>query len=89
MTLTFPSSAIVPFPRVRNRTFISRHALRMAEFNPAAAERHLERLLRDQSDLMRRRGISEAVIAGEARAVECAIRAALWHLVMRNPGGAA
>lgn len=80
---------IVPFPRTRNTAFIRRHALRMAEFGPAAAERHLERLLNDQMATMRKRRIPEPVITAEARAVESAIRAALWHLVMQNPGGAA
>lgn len=83
------TARVVPFPRVRNGSFIRRHALRMAEFNAGAAERHLERLIRDQMDLMRKRGIPEPVVVDEARAVECAIRTALWNLVMRNPGGAA
>lgn len=83
------TARVVPFPRVRNREFIRRHARRMTEMNQAAGEKHLQRQLELQMDTMRKRGIPEPIIVAEARAVECAIRAELWRVVMQTPGGAA
>lgn len=79
---------VIPFPRVRNRSFVVRHARRMAAMSQTAGERHLERLLRDQMEISRRRGIPEEVIADEARAVEAAIRAALWSVILFEGGAA-
>lgn len=81
-------ATVTPFPRVRNRPFIGRHARRMTEMNPAASERHLQRQLEIHMDTMRRRGVAEPLIIAEARAVECAIRAAIWHLVILSDGAA-
>lgn len=82
------SAAVIPFPRVKNRAFITRHAIRMTEMAPEKGEAHLRRLLEQQMDVMRKRGIPEPVIVEEARAVECAIRAALWHVVILEGGSA-
>ncbi len=82
------SASVIPFPRVKNRAFITRHAIRMTEMAPDKGEAHLRRLLEQQTEVMRKRGIAEPVIADEARAVEAAIRAELWRVVL-TPGGAA
>lgn len=82
------SAAVIPFPRVRNRVFVTRHAVRMTEMAPDKGEAHLRRLLDQQMDTMRRRGIPEPVIVEEARAVEAAIRAELWRVVIFEGGAA-
>ncbi|MBB5754344.1 DUF6074 family protein [Prosthecomicrobium pneumaticum] len=81
-------SAVVPFPRTRDRRFIRRHALRMAESAPSTAEKLLAHQLRIQTDTMRKRGIDERLIEQERRAIEGAIRGELWRVVL-TPEGAA
>lgn len=82
------TARIVPFPRVRDHSFIRRHARRMTEMAPAKGEAHLRRLIEQQMDVMRRRGIPEPVVVDEARAVESAIRAELWRVVIFEGGAA-
>jgi hypothetical protein len=82
------TARVVPFPRVRNRDFIRRHARRMCEMRQDKGEAHLQRLLDQQMETMRRHGIPEPVILDEARAVECAIRAELWRVVLFEGGAA-
>ncbi|MBN9470650.1 MAG: hypothetical protein J0J10_17940 [Bosea sp.] len=82
------SATVIPFPRVKNRAFVTRHATRMTQMAPDKGEAHLRRLLDQQMDVMRRRGIPEPAIVDEARAVEAAIRAALWHVVIFEGGSA-
>jgi hypothetical protein len=60
----------------------------MCELPPATAEKHLRETLRVQADTMARRGILATTIDIEIRALECAVRAALWRQVL-TPGGAA
>jgi hypothetical protein len=75
------SAIVVPFPYVHRRVFIERQALRAAELNPCAGERHLQYQVQVQIDAMRRRGICEALICREARCLEAAMRAALRRTV--------
>jgi hypothetical protein len=55
--------------------------------NPAAGERYIQRQIQVQRETMERRGIAPEVIDAELKALEAAIRAALWQIVMRVPGG--
>lgn len=82
-----PAAEVVPFPYIHRRVFIERQALRAAELNPDAGERHVRYQIQVQIDAMRRRGIGEELILREARCLETAIRAALWRTVMGAPGG--
>lgn len=77
---------IIQFPRTQDRPFIERHARRMASFRPHKAEEHLQRLLAATGETMRKRGIVEAVISDELRAIECAIRAAIWRVILLEGG---
>lgn len=79
---------VVPFPYSHRRAFIERQAMRAAELNPDAGERHVRTQIQIQIDAMRRRGISEELILREARCMESAIRTALWRAVMQPPGHA-
>jgi hypothetical protein len=79
---------IVPFPLIRRRGYIRRQAARIAEASPMTGEKLLAHAIRQQIATMERRGISGGSIAEQARALECAIRAELWRVVLQ-PGGAA
>jgi hypothetical protein len=68
---------VVPFPLIRRRDMIERQARRAAELNPDAAERHIANQLKLQGDAMRRKGVSDDLIARELSAMERAIRALL------------
>ncbi len=79
---------VVPFPRVRDRRFVARHAARIAASKPETGEKLLAHCLAVQAETMGRRGIPPDVIAREVRSLENAIRAELWNVVL-TPGGAA
>ena len=84
------SAAIVlPFPRVRHRGFIAKHAGRMVGLPSTTAEKYLARQLAVQRETMVRRGIAIASIDQELSALEGAIRAAMWRLGRSIPDGAA
>lgn len=82
------SALIIPFPRVRERPFVLKHARRMAELSQSTAENYLQQQLSIQVATMRKRGVDAESIEQHRRALELAIRAALWR-VMLTPGGAA
>ena len=79
---------ILPFPLTRRRAFIRRTAARIADAAPKTGEKLLAHALRQQAAAMTRRGIPDGVVDRECRALECAIRAELWRVVLQ-PGGAA
>ncbi|GGC70776.1 DUF6074 family protein [Chelatococcus reniformis] len=79
---------IIPFPRTRNRRFILKHAGNIAGMSAAQGEKYLANtVLKVQRETMLRRGVGSPVVEQEMRALELAIRAALWRVVME--GGAA
>jgi len=69
------TATIVPFPVIRRRAFVRRHAAIMAALTPEAAERHLRRQVAIQTAAMERRGIHASVIDLEREALDRAIRA--------------
>jgi hypothetical protein len=81
-------ATIVPFPRTRDRAFIERHARLMASYSPQGAERHLAVQLAKQRSVLAGRGVASEVIDEHIRALQTAIRAALWSLA-RTPRGTA
>ena len=83
------TARVVPFPRSRDRGFVTRHAAIMASLSTSAkSEAHLQRQLKIQAEAMQRRGIAPETIAAELAVIEGSIRAAVWGLLMA-PGGAA
>lgn len=82
------SGRVIPFPLARRRVFIQRQAAAMARFSHRGAEKHLAEQLRVQRNTLTRRGVSPERIEAELRAMELAIRAELWRVVLL-PGGAA
>ena len=79
---------IVPFPRSRHRSFVQKHAANIARMGSAAGERYLAQQLEFQREVMRKRGIEPKLAEPQLKALEAAIRAALWRVVL-TPGGAA
>lgn len=77
---------VVPFPRVRNRRFVSKHAARMATLPVKTAEKHLAHQLHFQAQTMARRGICPDLIEREISALERAIRLELWHVATFGGG---
>jgi hypothetical protein len=79
---------IVPFPLTRRRAFIRKHAARVAAATPATGEKLLAHQLRIQRATMAKRGIASEIVEAECKALENAISAELWRVVLQ-PGGAA
>ncbi|WP_372422841.1 DUF6074 family protein [Salinarimonas chemoclinalis] len=82
------SASVHVFPIARRRDFVARHAARMAELSPRAAEKHLETQMRIQRETMQRRGVAPDVIDRELASMAGAIRAALIG-IGGSEGGAA
>ena len=80
------SASVVPFPACRRLRFIVRHAERMAQLSPCAAERHLNNQLRILGDALLRKGVDAAVIDGEMRSLAQAIRNALSTVLLGEVG---
>jgi hypothetical protein len=76
---------LIPFPQVRRRRFVTRHAIRMASLPRKTAEKILAATLRQQAAAMTRKGIPPAVVERENRSLENAIRAELWRQVILRP----
>jgi hypothetical protein len=72
---------ILPFPVTKRAEFIARQAAYAASLRKESGEAHIRRQLDTQRQVMHRRGIAPALIDREVRALENAIRAALWREV--------
>jgi Family of unknown function (DUF6074) len=85
-------SRIVVFPLARQRPLIVRLANQIAARPMALAERYLQQQLRRQVDLLHRRKVPDRIVEREVRALELAVRAELWRLLLTpsvTPPGAA
>jgi hypothetical protein len=80
------TSKIVPFPQIKRQRFVTRNAIRLAGLSHKTAEKLLAAILRQQADVMARKGIPAAIIERESRNLESAIRAELWRQVLLRPG---
>jgi hypothetical protein len=81
------SAIVLPFPRARDRRFIRRHALHMAQASTTAkAEAHLGRQLAIQRDALKRRGVAPDIARAELQAIEGNIRAACWTMLIASGG---
>ncbi|WP_370523737.1 DUF6074 family protein [Brevundimonas sp. P7753] len=79
---------VIPFPLAARQAFVTRQAVIALGLPPDAAERHILRMVREQSEVLRRKGVADDRVTHEGAALEGAIRAALWKAVL-TPGGAA
>ena len=83
------TAVLLAFPRCRDVAFVRRHADHLLSFSsPRSAERYLQQQLRIQAQAMARKGLQPWVVDYEVKALEAAIRAALYHPQV-SPGGAA
>jgi hypothetical protein len=78
------AAKIVPFPAARRVGFIRTVAALMLSYRPDAAERTLNARLDATRSAMLRRGLAPEVVTREIRALEWAIRAKLWTIVMQG-----
>jgi hypothetical protein len=78
------TAEIVPFPAARRIGLIRNVAWMMACYRPDAAERTLAARLDATRSAMLRRGLSADVAEREIRALEGAIRARLWAIIMQG-----
>jgi hypothetical protein len=79
---------ILAFPLARRRALIRKQAAWFGEQTARGAERNLGRQLEVQADALLRKGVDPDQVAREIAALEGAIRAEVWRLVL-TPGGAA
>jgi hypothetical protein len=77
---------LIPFPQIRRRRFVARHAIRLAGLPYKTAEKLLAATLRQQAEVMARKGIPAAVIERENRSLESAIRCEIWRQILLRPG---
>jgi len=80
------TATVVPFPLARRLDLIHRQAEYALCLKPEKAEQHIARQLQCQADALHRRGVSDDIIALELKAMEAAIRAAMWNVVFDTPG---
>ena len=81
------SAVVVPFPIVRRRSFVRKHAARMASLPETTGEKHLAYQLRLQTETMLKRGIAPDIVEQEVRSLETAIRCELGRLVLTPEAG--
>lgn len=77
---------VIPFPADSRAAFVTRQAATMATYRPEAAERYLGQRLQAHRETLARKGVAGAAIEADCRALQSAIHAALWRIIMS--GGA-
>jgi hypothetical protein len=73
---------VVPFPLTRRRAYIANQAHHALCMRPESGERHIQRQVLMQADVLRRKGVAEHLIERETQCMETAIRASLQRLLM-------
>ncbi|MEZ0061419.1 hypothetical protein ABIF26_006962 [Bradyrhizobium elkanii] len=76
------SAAVIPFPAARRVDLVASIARRALELHPQAGEQHIRRSVDLQGTVMRRKGISDDLIDREKAALDSAIRALIWDVVL-------
>jgi GTP-sensing pleiotropic transcriptional regulator CodY len=72
----------LPFPLDRRHDLVTRLAAQMLARSPSDANKHLVVELERHRRILRRRGFADSVIAAQIRALESAVRAELWRVVI-------
>ncbi|WP_283806088.1 DUF6074 family protein [Bradyrhizobium sp. LTSP849] len=80
------TARIFAFPPSRRQDYIRRQARMIASMNAVSGERYLSRQIEQQRGIMIGRGIAPQTVQRELKALERAIRAAMWGAVL-TPGG--
>jgi hypothetical protein len=81
------TATIVPFPTARRVSLVHGIARRALERNPSAGEQYISHSLKVQATVMRRKGVSEDLIARETASLDAAVRVLIWDAVV-TPRGA-
>jgi hypothetical protein len=77
---------LIPFPQIKRRRFIMKTVARLVSVPAKTAEKLFAAALKQQAEVMARRGIPAAVIERESRSLENAIRGELWRQILLPPG---
>jgi|SRR6516162_9729377 hypothetical protein len=75
----------VPFPLSHRRPLVAGLAAQMVAREAADSEAYLKHQLQWWKGNLRRRGVDDRMIERELRALELAVRAQLWRLVLLPP----
>jgi hypothetical protein len=76
---------ILAFPLNHRRKLIAAIARQMLARSPVEAEKHLQLQLRHQAAALRRRQLPEKTIRAQTLALDRAVRAELWRVVVALP----
>ncbi len=79
---------VIPYPLSRRVGLIRKQARWYLEQGERGAEKNLKVLVRQQESSLLAKGVAPEVAEAEAKALEGAIRAMTWHMVI-GQGGAA
>jgi hypothetical protein len=71
-------STVLAFPLAARKAFVRRHADIALALPPEAAERHIARQVREQCEVLDRKGVRRADIISQGASLEAAIRAEMW-----------
>jgi hypothetical protein len=76
---------LIPFPQIKRRRFIMKTVTRLISVPAKTAEKLFTAALKQQAEVMARKGIPAAVIERETRSLESAIRTELWRQILFRP----
>ena len=79
---------VLPFPLPRRRDYVRRQAQWVLAVNPEAGERRIAKQVGIQRDTLLSRGIDPRLVDQQCSALEAAIRAELWRVVLAPEGAA-
>jgi hypothetical protein len=76
---------VIPFPLAQQRPLVVKLATQMAARIPWRAEKMLNIELERLIDALHRQGMSDSTVERQIKALEAAIRAELWRIVLLPP----
>jgi len=79
---------VLPFPSTKRVHFVRRQAEYMLKLRPGEAELYLQAAIQRQRATFEKKGVEADLIESDARALETAVRVAIWRSVI-TPNGAA
>ena len=76
---------VIPFPLARRHSLVRNLALAVARRSCSAGERYLKSKLRRYIDNLHYECLCDLAVEREVRALELAVRAELWNLILLRP----
>ena len=80
---------VIPYPLARRVDLVRRQADRVLELDAAAGDRHILRQVDVQRQALLRKGCDPNAVEAQCQALEGAMRAEVWKIVLTGRGGAA